>query len=123
MWLRLTRLDEGPIGVELRRRWEFHWDPDTGRFSQGTVLRLGRQHDCDVQLHPEEDLEVSGYHAELHVRDGKMALLDRSSRNGTWLDGVRIRSTWLVDGVEIELGHGGPRLQVELGDDGNPELA
>ena len=87
---------------------------DSGRefeFDQG-LIRIGRMPDSDVDFDPEVDLDASGRHAEIREEDGRYLLIDTGSRNGTWLNGERIKHAALNAGDEIEFGRGGPRLAI-----------
>ena len=87
---------------------------DAGRvleFDQDLV-RIGRMPDSDVNFDPEVDLDASGRHAEIRSEDGRYLLIDTGSRNGTWLNGQRIKHAALRDGDEVEFGRGGPKLFV-----------
>jgi adenylate cyclase len=55
---------------------------------EGSTLSLGRDTTCDV---PILDPGVSRRHAEMRVVDGRVAIADLGSRNGTWLNGRRIQ--------------------------------
>jgi pSer/pThr/pTyr-binding forkhead associated (FHA) protein len=68
----------------------------------GQVTRLGRSLSADIEL---DDATVSRRHA-LIVRndDGQTYLLDDGSRNGTWLNGLRVERAPLEDGDTILLG-------------------
>lgn len=88
---------------------------DSGReleFDQD-LIRIGRMPDSDVNFDPEVDLDASGRHAEIRNEDGRYLLIDTGSRNGTWLNGQRIKHAALKTGDEIEFGRGGPRLEIE----------
>lgn len=74
------------------------------RFDKSPVV-LGRQGDCDVRFDPDKDLDVSGRHAEIHTIHGRYALHDLNSRNGTFVNGMRLDA-----GASIEIKHG-DRLQ------------
>lgn len=76
------------------------------------LIRIGRMPDSDVNFDPEVDLDASGRHAEIRSEDGRYLLIDTGSRNGTWLNGQRIKHAALHSGDEIEFGRGGPRLEV-----------
>ena len=78
------------------------------------LIRIGRMPDSDVNFDPEVDLDASGRHAEIRNEDGRHLLIDTGSRNGTWLNGQRIKHAALHRGDEIEFGRGGPKLRVEL---------
>ena len=87
---------------------------DAGRvleFEQDLV-RIGRMPDSDVNFDPEVDLDASGRHAEIRSEDGRYLVIDTGSRNGTWLNGQRIKHAALRDGDEVEFGRGGPKLLV-----------
>lgn len=89
---------------------------DSGReleFDQ-ELIRIGRMPDSDVNFDPEVDLDASGRHAEIRSEDGRYILIDTGSRNGTWLNGQRIKHAALRTDDEIELGRGGPKLKVGL---------
>lgn len=88
---------------------------DSGReleFDQD-VIRIGRMPDSDVNFDPEVDLDASGRHAEIRSEDERYLLIDAGSRNGTWLNGQRVKHAALRPGDEIELGRGGPKLKVQ----------
>ncbi|MFZ1863340.1 MAG: FHA domain-containing protein [Polyangiales bacterium] len=88
---------------------------DSGReleFDQD-LIRIGRMPDSDVNFDPEVDLDASGRHAEIRNEDGRYLLIDTGSRNGTWLNGQRIKHVALEEGDEIEFGRGGPKLEIE----------
>lgn len=89
-------------GADSGRDFEFDQD----------LIRIGRMPDSDVNLDPEVDLDASGRHAEIRSEDGRYLLIDTGSRNGTWLNGQRIKHAALSLGDEIELGRGGPKLKI-----------
>ena len=89
-------------GADSGREFEFNQD----------LIRIGRMPDCDVNFDPEVDLDASGRHAEIRNEDGRYLLIDTGSRNGTWLNGQRIKHAALNIGDEIELGRGGPKLEI-----------
>lgn len=89
-------------GADSGREFEFNQD----------LIRIGRMPDSDVNFDPEVDLDASGRHAEIRNEDGRYLLIDTGSRNGTWLNGQRIKHAALDIGDEIELGRGGPKLEI-----------
>ena len=89
-------------GADSGREFEFNQD----------LIRLGRMPDSDVNFDPEVDLDASGRHAEIRNEDGRYLLIDTGSRNGTWLNGQRIKHAALNSGDEIEFGRGGPKLSI-----------
>jgi DNA-binding CsgD family transcriptional regulator len=62
---------------------------------------LGRSPTCDFQLHHPT---VSGAHAELRLCDESLSVRDLSSRNGTYVDDVRIERATLGVGQSLRLG-------------------
>lgn len=93
-------------GADRGRELEFEQD----------LIRIGRMPDSDVNFDPEVDLDASGRHAEIRNEDGRYLLIDTGSRNGTWLNGQRIKHAALRPGDEIEFGRGGPKLEIEAAD-------
>ncbi len=63
--------------------------------------RLGSASDCDLVVdHP----TVSRHHAAVHVDGGSVILRDLGSRNGTFVDGVRIETSRVEPGAVVTLG-------------------
>lgn len=62
-------------------------------------LTIGRHPACDVALN---DPSVSRHHAQLRFRDGSWMLQDLDSRNGTWVNGVRVGRCQLRPGDYVE---------------------
>ncbi len=89
-------------GADAGRELEFEQD----------LIRIGRMPDSDLNFDPEVDLDASGRHAEIRNQDGRYLLVDAGSRNGTWLNGQRIKHASLDDGDEIEFGRGGPKILI-----------
>lgn len=91
-------------GADHGREFEFEQD----------LIRIGRMPDSDVNFDPEVDLDASGRHAEIRNEDGRYLLIDTGSRNGTWLNGQRIKHAALNKGDQIEFGRGGPKIEIEM---------
>jgi pSer/pThr/pTyr-binding forkhead associated (FHA) protein len=68
---------------------------------QKQTVSIGRSPGNDVVV---DNLAVSGSHARLVVEQGKFAVEDLNSLNGTFLNGQRIRKSELKDGDEILIG-------------------
>lgn len=51
------------------------------------VIVIGRERDCDVIL---SDVKISRHHAQLVNDGGKVTICDLNSKNGTYVNGVRI---------------------------------
>lgn len=80
-------------------------------FSQTQVF-LGRHPKCDVHFDPEADLDVSARHAVLFRQGDYWVLRDLGSRNGTFVNGHRIRAdTQLSDTDVVRLGQNGPEVE------------
>jgi S1-C subfamily serine protease len=72
---------------------------------------VGRHPDAGVRFDPEADRSVSARHAMLSWDGSAWWVEDLGSRNGTYLNGARLRErSVLRDGDRIEFGPGGPLL-------------
>ncbi len=58
-----------------------------------TPFTIGRKPGCTLQLNSKT---ISSHHADLHVRDGQLILVDRDSTNGTFVNGQRITNQTLI---------------------------
>jgi S1-C subfamily serine protease len=86
------------------------------RLSRGGTV-IGRHPDSGLQLHPTLDLEVSARHAEIVCNGGRWFIRDLDSRNGTYVNGLRVTGeTLLWDGDRVMLGMTGPALEFVLPD-------
>ena len=79
-----------------------------------SVLRLGREPSNDIAFDPYEDIVVSGRHAELSFDGRDWVIKDLGSSNGTFIDGERISIRSIRSGENIQLGRGGPRLEIRF---------
>ena len=68
---------------------------------QQPVTVLGRGTEADVRL---TDTGVSRRHAELHLEDGKVTIVDLQSTNGTSVNGRPVDRALLHDGDRLGLG-------------------
>jgi V8-like Glu-specific endopeptidase len=82
-------------------------------FTQERV-RIGRQPGNDVVLDANIDLDASGNHCEVVREQGQWVLVDLNSRNGTYVNSVRVTRQYLKQGDVFECGRGGPRFRFEL---------
>ncbi|MEE2787229.1 MAG: FHA domain-containing protein, partial [Myxococcota bacterium] len=67
------------------------------------TIHIGRDPWCELVL--EADSQVSGQHCEIVVGQQGLVIRDLSSRNGTFVDGVRIIEAHLSAGSKIQVGH------------------
>ncbi len=69
---------------------------------EGKPLILGRNEGCDLIVH---DTLVSSQHARLENRNGRWVLTDLDSSNGTYVNGVLIRSVPLKEDDVVSIGN------------------
>lgn len=83
---------------------------------RGLPIKLGRGPECQVRFDPEVDRKVSVTHAELRQGDdGGIVVMDLDSKNGVLVNGSKLDGpTALSDNAVVQLGEGGPRLQVHF---------
>jgi membrane-bound lytic murein transglycosylase D len=66
---------------------------------------IGRSEDCSI--HIDENI-VSRLHIEVIFDNGNWQIVDKGSRNGTFLNGEKVSSIEIKNSVSIELGKNGP---------------
>ncbi len=78
--------------------------PHTGLAFQltGPMVKIGREADCGILL--AQDTLVSRYHAQIAWDGSCWQVQDTNSRNGTWVNGVRIQSVALIAGYQVGIG-------------------
>lgn len=82
---------------------------------RGAPVWLGRAEKCQVRFDPTEDLKVSGLHAELREAEGRVTVHDLGSRNGVYLNGVKVEeSAEVPNRATIQLGKDGPRIRLSF---------
>jgi S1-C subfamily serine protease len=95
----------------------------TGVFSADEVS-LGRHPECAFVFDTEGDLAVSGQHAVVVRQGGHWMVRDLGSRNGTLVNGHKIRGdTRLDDTDQVRLGPDGPAVEVRFVPDSTPDQA
>jgi pSer/pThr/pTyr-binding forkhead associated (FHA) protein len=80
-------------------------------FDQPTIL-IGRHPSSHLRFDVNEDIDVSGRHAEIRERDGRFYVVDTKSTNGLYLNGVPVQDTPIKDGDIIAFGKNGPTVEV-----------
>lgn len=69
--------------------------------SDSAAFTIGSQGNCDLVL---ADPTVSRFHCEIRISEGAVRLVDTGSRNGTFIDGVRVDAGHLRDGSRVRVG-------------------
>ena len=95
--------------VYLRVQQGTLWS-DEQRFTD--TFRIGRDPACDLSITQQV---VSKVHAEMRCEEGQWWIVDRQSRNGTYLNGERVERALLPSSCKVELGQGGPILWISVG--------
>jgi transcriptional regulator with GAF, ATPase, and Fis domain len=77
--------------------------PDAGKqiSISNRVIRLGTNPECEFELN---DPTASRIHARIEIDAFGHRLMDERSKNGTSLNGIRIRDAYLVPGASIVIG-------------------
>lgn len=71
------------------------------RLVEGSNL-IGRDHDCAVSI---DSPSVSRHHARIMVTDGNATVEDLGSKNGTYVNGERVKDVMPVaDGTRMQIG-------------------
>jgi pSer/pThr/pTyr-binding forkhead associated (FHA) protein len=77
--------------------------------AEGTTVLVGRDPDAGLVL---GDPRVSGRHAELTVRQGRVVVRDLGSTAGTFVNGQRVEGTVeIAAGAEVRFGPTAFRLE------------
>ena len=67
----------------------------------GSKAVIGRETGCDIRI---KDPEISRRHLEIRRESGQFKLIDLGSANGTLVNGIAVRETWLRRGDRIQIG-------------------
>ena len=86
--------------------------PDGRALGFSVPFYIGREPGCEVQLN---DVHVSRRHAEVLLLRGQWMIRDLQSSNGLFVDGERVDSASIGEGVTVILGADGPALQIHPG--------
>ena len=98
-----TRLQSRPVRMVHRLRVTVEAGPDAGAQLAGEdgALAIGSSEDNALVL---TDPSVSRYHLELRRTASGIQVLDLGSRNGTWLNNVRIERAIVPAGTRLKIG-------------------
>ena len=69
--------------------------------SSNGAVTFGRSRLCEIQL---EDTKVSGKHCRLNLKKDRLEVTDLDSKNGTYLNGIRVEQTEIFAGDEVRIG-------------------
>jgi pSer/pThr/pTyr-binding forkhead associated (FHA) protein len=69
--------------------------------SLGQVMVIGRNSKCDCRLF---DDKVSGQHCRFYLKKDRLEITDLESKNGLYLNGIRIEQSEMFIGDEVRLG-------------------
>lgn len=67
----------------------------------GAMFAIGRSGQCEFQL---DDAKVSGRHCRFYLKKDRLEIFDLDSKNGTYLNGIRIEHSEMFLGDEVRLG-------------------
>ena len=94
---------------------------------RGLPLWFGRSEKCQVRFDPDADVDrrVSAVHAELREgEDGSVSIFDLGSKNGVFVNGTQVEEQAVVPSrATIQLGNGGPRLQLSFEEGGGIDFS
>lgn len=80
-------------------------------------LLVGRRDSCDIALGFQN---VSSRHCELELVDGYWLVRDLGSSNGTKVNGVRVRSKWVLPGDELSIAKHRYKIDYNVAPDAPP---
>lgn len=69
--------------------------------SPGGVIGIGRGSDCNLKL---EDAKISSRHCRFFYKKDRLEISDLDSKNGTYLNGIRVDRSEVFIGDEVRIG-------------------
>jgi hypothetical protein len=100
-----------PCSILVRLQEGSSWG-NSNRFAN--TFKIGRSPECDLVIPVPA---VSKVHAQVSYEEGRWWIIDLDSRNGTFLNGIRIDRMPLPPSCRVELGQGGAMLWLSLDED------
>lgn len=67
----------------------------------GQIVAIGRSSKCELQV---DDQKISGRHCRFYLKSDRLEVTDLDSKNGTYLNGIRIETSEVFAGDEIKIG-------------------
>lgn len=82
---------------------KFHHDRFTKELvlSTGQSVMAGRSSKCDVKV---DDARASSFHCRLNLKENSLEIVDLNSKNGTYLNGIRVDQAEVFIGDKIKFG-------------------
>jgi predicted component of type VI protein secretion system len=74
----------------------------------GEIISVGRSSKCELQV---DDEKMSGRHCRLFLKIDRLEITDLDSKNGTYLNGIRVETSEVFIGDEIRIGDTIVRLE------------
>lgn len=96
-----SQANESRPGLKLAWLFPQSDGPELALSQLAGEARIGRDDDCAVKL---AGSDVSRHHALVRVEGPHRVLADLNSRNGTWVNGRRVRSVLLTEGDVVRIG-------------------
>lgn len=79
----------------------------------GEMISIGRSGKCELQL---DDDKISGRHCRFYLRNDRLEITDLDSKNGTYLNGIKVEKSEVFLGDEIKIGNTIISLEEKSGD-------
>ena len=88
--------------------------PDEGKQleTQSRLIRIGTNPECDLELN---DTTASRFHARIEVDTWGHRVIDDGSKNGCFINDIRVSDAYLKTGCQIQIGAN--RIQYDLGNE------
>lgn len=87
--------------VKVDFKFMYHGKIIERELNLNSIINIGRSSKCDVQI---DDEKISSRHCRLHLKVDRLELTDLDSKNGTYLNGIRIEQSEIFVGDEVKIG-------------------